>query len=176
MSCIIIWFWIVLLSPNCLKRTKYLRQIIRLKYCKLCRYKFKKHLTVTMKVWTCYPIDTAVINDEKKGWNLSIWSQHNGCALLFHITSQLQGSVLYGDYGRSKGFEVGGGGGRSQRILHEIWTSMLKIYLKVIILIQLFLIDFHCHTKFPKKRVVWGSSPRNFFTFLKLHDCISGIF
>jgi hypothetical protein len=24
--------------------------------------------------------------------------------------------------------------------------------------------------------VVWGSSPRNFFTFLKLHDCISGIF
>jgi hypothetical protein len=40
--------------------------------------------------------------------------------LLFHITSQLQGSVLYGDYGRSKGFEVGGGGGRSQRILHEI--------------------------------------------------------
>ena len=41
------------------------------------------------------------------------------------------------------------------------------------------LIDFHCHTKFAKK-VGWeegvGVLPPKIFTFLKLQDCISGLF
>ena len=60
--------------------------IIKLKYCKWCRYKFKQHLTLAIKVWTCYPIDTAVINAEKKGWNLSMSSQLNGCGFTFSYT------------------------------------------------------------------------------------------
>jgi hypothetical protein len=36
------------------------RQIVRLKYCKWCRYKFKQDLTLAIQVWTCYSIDTAV--------------------------------------------------------------------------------------------------------------------
>jgi hypothetical protein len=43
-------------------------------------------------------------------------------------------------------------------------------------IIELFLIDFHCDTKFPKKRVC-GGPPQKMFTFLKLHYCISsGVF
>jgi hypothetical protein len=33
------------------------------------------------------------------------------------------------------------------------------------IIIELFLIDFYCHAKFPKKWVVWGSSPRKCLYF-----------
>ena len=46
-----------------------------------------------------------------------------------------------------------GGGGGCRRIIH------------VIIIIKLFVTDWHSHTKFWAKRGVWGSSPRNVLHF-----------
>ena len=43
---------------------------------------------------------------------------------------------------------------------------MLKIYLKYNnYIIELFLIDFHCDTKFPKKRGCGGPPPENVYIF-----------
>ena len=46
-----------------------------------------------------------------------------------------------------------GGGGGCWRII------------RVIIIVKLFVIDWHSHTKFLEKRGVWGSSPENFYIF-----------
>ena len=46
-----------------------------------------------------------------------------------------------------------GGGGGCWRII------------RVIIIVKLFVIDWHSHTKFLEKRGVWGSSPRKFLHF-----------
>jgi hypothetical protein len=58
--------------------------------------------------------------------------------------------------GRSEASEVGGGGG-----VLEDFTWNLNFNVKTVInIIGLFLINLHCHSKFPKKRgSVWGSSP-----------------
>ena len=76
-----------------------------------------------------------------------------------------------GKQGRSEASDVGGGGGGGRRILPEILTSMLKIYLKCnlynVIIIKLFVTDFHCHTTFREKRGL-GFLPQKSFTFLKL--------
>ena len=37
--------------------------------------------------------------------------------------------------------------------------------IRVIIIVKLFVIDWHSHTKFLEKRWVWGSSPRKFLHF-----------
>jgi hypothetical protein len=43
---------------------------------------------------------------------------------------------------------------------------MLKIYLKYNnYIIEVFLIDFHCDTKFPKKKVCGGPPPENVYIF-----------
>jgi hypothetical protein len=49
-----------------------------------------------------------------------------------------------------------GGGGGCWRII------------RVIIIIKLFVIDWHSRTKFSEKRGVWVVLPQKFFTFLKL--------
>ena len=37
--------------------------------------------------------------------------------------------------------------------------------IRVIIIIKLFVIDWHSHTKFWEKRWVWGAPPENFYIF-----------
>ena len=58
----------------------------------------------------------------------------------------------YNHQGRSKASDVWGGGG-CRRII------------RVIIIIKLFVIDWHSHIKFWEKRGVWGSSLRKFLHF-----------
>jgi hypothetical protein len=59
--------------------------------------------------------------------------------------------------------------GECRKILPEIWTSILKIYLKckcVMIIIELFLINFHCHTiSFRRKGRSGGFPPENVYIF-----------
>jgi hypothetical protein len=64
--------------------------------------------------------------------------------------------------------KLGGGG---QRILPEIWISMLKIHLKCNNFNKAFCDWLHCHTKFREKRGVGGPLPENFYIFeaLGLH-------
>ena len=53
----------------------------------------------------------------------------------------------------AKHLTFGGGGGGCWRII------------RVIIIVKLFVIDWHSHTKFLEKRGVWRSSPRKFLHF-----------
>ena len=60
----------------------------------------------------------------------------------------------------------GGGGGGYRRTLPEIRSSMLRIYLKYNnYIIEVFLIDFHCDTKFAKKGGAGCPPPENVYIF-----------
>jgi hypothetical protein len=51
-------------------------------------------------------------------------------------------------------------------VLPEIWTSMLKNYLKCNTYNRAFFSDFHCHTKLSKKRgSAWSPLPENVYIF-----------
>jgi hypothetical protein len=100
---------------------------------------------IAIQVWTCYSIVTEhwLLNAKKRLKHAQwLWV----CFFIYPHNYKGQCCMVIW-------CTEGGGGGR---VLPEIWTS---------IIIELFLIDFHCHTKFTTKRESGGPPPENVYIF-----------
>jgi hypothetical protein len=103
MSCITMilhWAFICILF-----KIKIYCQIIIMKYCKWCKYKFK----LTLLLFNA---------ENKLKWVCFFIYPHNCNGQCYIVIA-----LVFTDVAK-------GGGGGCRRILPEIWTSMLKIYLK----------------------------------------------
>jgi hypothetical protein len=125
-----------------------------MKYCKWCRYKFNqttfnssyKSMNTLLNWHWAEMLNLVDTTSAQWLWVCFFIYPHNckgQCCMVIVL--------IFMDV--AKHLTLGGGVG-CRRILPEIWTS---------IIIELFLIDFHCHRKFPKKSECGGPPPENVY-------------